>query len=68
MIIMGETGCGKTRLIRFMCELQAGPQRHKNILLMKVDFLNFFFIFLFRFFHKLLSLVFPLHGQKFLLS
>ena len=33
---MGETGCGKTRLIRFMCELQAGPNGPKNLLLMKV--------------------------------
>ena len=33
---MGETGCGKTRLIRFMCELQAGPEGPKNMLLMKV--------------------------------
>ncbi|CAB4020838.1 Hypothetical predicted protein, partial [Paramuricea clavata] len=33
---MGETGCGKTRLIRFMCELQAGPDGPKNLLLMKV--------------------------------
>ena len=38
VIIMGETGCGKTRLIRFMCELIAGPDRHKNLLLMKVSF------------------------------
>ena len=36
VIIMGETGCGKTRLIRFMCELQAGPNGPKNLLLMKV--------------------------------
>ena len=33
---MGETGCGKTRLIKFMCELQAGPDGPKNLLLMKV--------------------------------
>ena len=39
MIIMGETGCGKTRLIRFMCELQSGPGGPKNMLLMKVYFL-----------------------------
>ena len=36
VIIIGETGCGKTRLIRFMCELQAGPDGPKNLLLMKV--------------------------------
>ena len=23
VVIMGETGCGKTRLIRYMCQLQA---------------------------------------------
>ena len=45
VIIMGETGCGKTRLIRFMCEVQAGPDGPKNLLLMKVgiyDCLLFF--------------------------
>ncbi|XP_046860852.1 E3 ubiquitin-protein ligase rnf213-alpha-like [Xenia sp. Carnegie-2017] len=36
VIIMGETGCGKTRLIRFMCQLQAGLDGPKNLLLMKV--------------------------------
>ncbi|XP_077981893.1 E3 ubiquitin-protein ligase RNF213-like [Glandiceps talaboti] len=30
VIIMGETGCGKTRLIRYMCELQAGKPVGKN--------------------------------------
>ncbi|XP_077864556.1 E3 ubiquitin-protein ligase rnf213-alpha-like, partial [Saccoglossus kowalevskii] len=36
---MGETGCGKTRLIRFMCQLQAGAvavDGPKNMVLMKV--------------------------------
>ena len=23
VVIMGETGCGKTRLVRYMCQLQA---------------------------------------------
>lgn len=27
---MGETGCGKTRLIRYMCGLQAGPKKVKR--------------------------------------
>lgn len=37
VIIMGETGCGKTRLIRYMCGLQTGGvQTGKNLLLMKV--------------------------------
>ena len=37
VIIMGETGCGKTRLIRFMCDLQkpAGVEMN-NMVLMKV--------------------------------
>ncbi|XP_052062680.1 E3 ubiquitin-protein ligase rnf213-alpha-like isoform X2 [Mytilus californianus] len=37
VIIMGETGCGKTRLIKFMCSLQQ-PQGVKveNMILMKV--------------------------------
>ena len=36
VVIMGETGCGKTSLIRFMCGLQSGPGEPKNMLLMKV--------------------------------
>ena len=36
IVIMGETGCGKTRLIRYMCALQANLPGHKNIILMKV--------------------------------
>ena len=34
---MGETGCGKTCLIRYMCGLQSGPGGPKNMLLMKVS-------------------------------
>ena len=30
VIVMGETGCGKTRLIRYMCGLQAGPTKFKE--------------------------------------
>ena len=33
---MGETGCGKTKLIKFMCALQTGSSRVKNMLLVKV--------------------------------
>ena len=33
---MGETGCGKTCLIRYMCGLQSGPGGPKKMLLMKV--------------------------------
>eukprot|EP00058_Branchiostoma_floridae_P009699 XP_002595187.1 hypothetical protein BRAFLDRAFT_101667 [Branchiostoma floridae] len=40
VIIMGETGCGKTRLVKFMCDLQAGPtsktNRPKNMVIMKL--------------------------------
>ena len=36
VVIMGETGCGKTRLIRYMCALQANCTGAKNMLLMKV--------------------------------
>ena len=34
---MGETGCGKTRLIRYMCGLQTGPGGPRNMLLAKVS-------------------------------
>ena len=34
--LMGETGCGKTRLIRFMCQLRAGKTGARNMLLVKV--------------------------------
>ena len=33
VVIMGETGCGKTRLIQFMCSLQTGAT---NMLILKV--------------------------------
>ncbi|XP_063403574.1 E3 ubiquitin-protein ligase rnf213-alpha-like [Mytilus trossulus] len=37
VIIMGETGCGKTRLITFMCKLQQPPGVNvKNMILTKV--------------------------------
>ena len=36
VIIMGETGCGKTHLIRFMCSLKAGPGGPQNMILVKV--------------------------------
>ena len=42
VVIMGETGCGKTRLIRYMCDLAAqgcrqGGEHVKNMLIMKVS-------------------------------
>ncbi|KAL3881517.1 hypothetical protein ACJMK2_027949 [Sinanodonta woodiana] len=37
VIIMGETGCGKTRLVKFLCALQTPPGTDvKNMILMKV--------------------------------
>ena len=42
VILMGETGCGKTRLIKFMCELRAGREKVRNMLLVKVR--RFFFL------------------------
>ncbi|CAC5418097.1 RNF213 [Mytilus coruscus] len=36
VVIMGETGCGKTRLVRFMCSLQKGNSRIENMIIMKV--------------------------------
>ena len=45
VVVMGETGCGKTRLIRFMCDMiavSAGGGRDcvKNMLIMKVSILS----------------------------
>ncbi|XP_026862579.2 E3 ubiquitin-protein ligase rnf213-alpha [Electrophorus electricus] len=36
VIIMGETGCGKTRLIKFLCELQRYGVATENLKLVKV--------------------------------
>ncbi|KAF4115229.1 hypothetical protein G5714_002718 [Onychostoma macrolepis] len=36
VIIMGETGCGKTRLIKFLCEVHKGRIATDNIKLVKV--------------------------------
>ncbi len=36
VIIMGETGCGKTRLIRFLCDLQREDRKVENMKLVKV--------------------------------
>lgn len=33
---MGETGCGKTRLIKYMCELAKQNQELKNFFMLKV--------------------------------
>ena len=42
VVVMGETGCGKTRLIRFMCDMIAlsaggGIDSVRNMLIMKVS-------------------------------
>ena len=39
VVIMGETGCGKTRLIRFMCNLASQGSGHRNMLILKVELL-----------------------------
>ncbi|XP_039521132.1 E3 ubiquitin-protein ligase rnf213-beta isoform X4 [Pimephales promelas] len=36
VIIMGETGCGKTRLVRFLCDLQREGRAVENMKLVKV--------------------------------
>ena len=36
VVIMGETGCGKTRLIRFMCNLASQGSSQRNMLILKV--------------------------------
>ncbi|XP_077981789.1 E3 ubiquitin-protein ligase RNF213-like [Glandiceps talaboti] len=39
VIIMGETGCGKTRLVKYLCEMMVGGRKKENIknfLVMKV--------------------------------
>lgn len=36
VVIMGETGCGKTRLVRYMCGLLAGSSTSRNLIVRKV--------------------------------
>ena len=36
VVLMGETGCGKTRLIRFMCNLSSQGSGQNNMLILKV--------------------------------
>ncbi|XP_036938207.1 E3 ubiquitin-protein ligase rnf213-beta [Acanthopagrus latus] len=36
VVIMGETGCGKTRLVRFLCALQREERSVENMVLVKV--------------------------------
>ena len=39
VVIMGETGCGKTRLIQYMCDLARQGEENRNMLIMKVRYL-----------------------------
>ena len=41
VVIMGETGCGKTRLIRYMCDLAREGREARNMLILKVDFTHY---------------------------
>lgn len=41
VVIMGETGCGKTRLIRYMCELARQGLDVRNMFILKVCNLKF---------------------------
>ena len=36
---MGETGCGKTRLVKFLCDIQKPTMDVQNMLLLKVGYL-----------------------------
>ena len=36
VVIMGETGCGKTRLIQYMCDLARCGKDLRNLLILKV--------------------------------
>ncbi|KAL2092430.1 hypothetical protein ACEWY4_012228 [Coilia grayii] len=36
VIIMGETGCGKTRLVQFMCDLLRSGKRGQNMIVVRV--------------------------------
>ncbi|KAI4896113.1 hypothetical protein NFI96_011369, partial [Prochilodus magdalenae] len=36
VIIMGETGCGKTRLVQFMCDLMRSGRQRQNLIVVRV--------------------------------
>ena len=36
VVLMGETGCGKTHLIRYMCKIAAYGRKEKNMFILKV--------------------------------
>lgn len=37
VVMMGETGCGKTRLLRYLCEIQDKAFGVKTLICLKVD-------------------------------
>ena len=49
---MGETGCGKTRLIRYMCNLKAFGSGRTTMLMMKVIFNHIIIIVFTGLFHQ----------------
>ena len=36
VVLMGETGCGKTRLIKYMCDLLSMNSDNETLVIMKV--------------------------------
>ena len=52
---MGETGCGKTRLIRYMCDLARQGQKVKNFLILKVKCMRWLAV-------QFTRVVFQVHG------
>lgn len=36
VVLMGETGCGKTRLIRYMCAVAVQQSKRENLVVCKV--------------------------------
>ena len=36
VVMMGETGCGKTRMIKYLCDLMRGGRKVQNMILIKV--------------------------------
>lgn len=64
---MGETGCGKTRLVKYLCALQSPPGKEvENMILMKVYFMIFIYDLAYSvLFIKwlLLNCLYPLEGN-----
>ena len=67
VVIMGETGCGKTRLIRYMCELQKHETRVNNLVMLKVSVNKIQLIYLLllnRYMEELLQRILLLLSEK----